>query len=826
MTAREYDHSSYEGARATSNYDSPARLYAPSAAHASQHGGYQPARPPPAPPLNSSTSARTPPGQYTSQFSSPSKRESNLPAPPTNGAGLGGSWEIVDEAPAAPPKWPGHGQGQGSLRDLGEALPSGHAGGHYQQQQQGRGAYGGQYHQGGTSRNSSNSSLVVNPPFVSGGAQHSSHSLLADSTTSAGPGPGYGQNDDLNGSGPYLQPRARSPPAHSHSSAGQRASGGFDSPGGSSVKTSVDKKDKPAKGKSGFGGFLADVFAGGSGAQPTKKAVISTPYDPVHLTHVGFNSDTGEFTGLPKEWQQLLSDSGVSREEQAAHPEAVANIVAFYQHATATDPKENDVWKKFGGGSQPAGDEPPPGQTLAQPGPGQAGYNFEAPRAAPPPPPGHRKAPGPPPRPAPPTRQPSQSQLDRMRFEHEKERLAGTKPPGSPERGLSLDRSQSQRTAPKPPGGQQPQIGRAASQRSPPSTPAGGHTGAFGQPKPPPAQLDQPFRQAPPPPKPAAAPKPAPVEAKIAPEGQARRREPRGKKSAADALARLQEICTDADPTKLYRNLVKVGQGASGGVFTAYQNGTNNCVAIKQMNLEQQPQQDLIINEILVMKSSKHRNIVNYIDSFLHTGDLWVVMEYMEGGALTDVVTCNIMSEGQIAAVSREVLGGLQHLHENGVIHRDIKSDNILLSLTGEIKLTDFGFCAQIQGENTKRTTMVGTPYWMAPEVVTRKEYGPKVDIWSLGIMAIEMVEGEPPYLNENPLRALYLIATNGSPTIQNPEQLSVVFRDFLKTSLEVDAEKRPTAKELLEHAFFGKAQPLKTLAPLIQAARASAKKP
>lgn len=129
---------------------------------------------------------------------------------------------------------------------------------------------------------------------------------------------------------------------------------------------------------------------------------------------------------------------------------------------------------------------------------------------------------------------------------------------------------------------------------------------------------------------------------------------------------------------------------ASGGVYTAYQVGTNLNVAIKQMNLEQQPKQDLIINEILVMKESRHRNIVNFIDSFLLKGDLWVVMEYMEGGSLTDVVTCNIMSEGQIAAVSRETLEGLRHLHEHGVIHRDIKSDNILLSLQGEIKLSAY----------------------------------------------------------------------------------------------------------------------------------------
>ncbi|KAI8048525.1 kinase-like domain-containing protein [Syncephalis plumigaleata] len=299
----------------------------------------------------------------------------------------------------------------------------------------------------------------------------------------------------------------------------------------------------------------------------------------------------------------------------------------------------------------------------------------------------------------------------------------------------------------------------------------------------------------------------------------AQRRRPPAPSSEA-VIAKLKAICTDGDPTKIYRGLVKIGQGASGGVYTAESVMDKQFVAIKQMNLEKQPKKDLIINEIIVMKDSRHRNIVNYIDSYLWKGDLWVVMEYMEGGSLTDVVTTSYLTEGQIAAICHETLHGLKHLHSKGVIHRDIKSDNVLLALNGDIKLTDFGFCAQISEHHAKRTTMVGTPYWMAPEVVTRKEYGPKVDVWSLGIMAIEMVEGEPPYLKENPLRALYLIATNGTPKLQSPESLSAVFRDFLNKALEVDAEKRPTASELLKHAFLQKAEPLTNLAPLIRAAR------
>jgi serine/threonine-protein kinase CLA4 len=261
---------------------------------------------------------------------------------------------------------------------------------------------------------------------------------------------------------------------------------------------------------------------------------------------------------------------------------------------------------------------------------------------------------------------------------------------------------------------------------------------------------------------------------------------------------------------------------------------TGKKVAIKEMDLAHQPRKELIVNEILVMKESQHPNIVNFLESYLvKNNELWVVMEYMEGGALTDIIENNTLEEDQISSISLEVrllrltvcvfqlnllqtCKGLGHLHSQSIIHRDIKSDNVLLDSQGRVKISmafvlfvslrytdsfvaDFGFCAKLTDQKSKRATMVGTPYWMAPEVVKQKEYGAKVDIWSLGIMAIEMIENEPPYLDEEPLKALYLIATNGTPTLKKPEALSRELKSFLSVCLCVDVRSRATANELLE---------------------------
>lgn len=252
-----------------------------------------------------------------------------------------------------------------------------------------------------------------------------------------------------------------------------------------------------------------------------------------------------------------------------------------------------------------------------------------------------------------------------------------------------------------------------------------------------------------------------------------------------EVFEELRTICVNGNPNEVYTTDKEIGAGACGRVYLATHKKTGQVVAIKCIDLSKQPKIQMILMEIKVMKEINHPNLVNYIESYLQGKNLMVVMEYMSGGQLTDVVEEVAMDEKHIAYVMAQTLEGLYYMHSKGILHRDIKSDNVLIGSDGSVKITDFGFCANVQGAE-KRNTMVGTPYWMAPEIVTKKPYTAKVDIWSTAIMAIECIEGEPPYLSEDPARAIFLIAKYGRPKVRSWDKLSSEFQSFLDKSLEV----------------------------------------
>ncbi|XP_035901191.1 serine/threonine-protein kinase PAK mbt [Anopheles stephensi] len=286
--------------------------------------------------------------------------------------------------------------------------------------------------------------------------------------------------------------------------------------------------------------------------------------------------------------------------------------------------------------------------------------------------------------------------------------------------------------------------------------------------------------------------------------------------------AALQMVVSAGDPRENLENYTKIGEGSTGTVCIATDKSTGRQVAVKQMDLRKQQRRELLFNEVVIMRDYHHPNIVETYSSFLVNDELWVVMEFLEGGALTDIVTHSRMDEEQIATVCKQCLKALSYLHSQGVIHRDIKSDSILLASDGRVKLSDFGFCAQVSQELPKRKSLVGTPYWMSPEVISRLPYGPEVDIWSLGIMVIEMIDGEPPFFNEPPLQAMRRIRDMPPPKLKNSHKVSSRLQNFLDRMLVRDPVQRATASELLAHPFLRQAGPPSLLVPLMRGARHS----
>lgn len=281
--------------------------------------------------------------------------------------------------------------------------------------------------------------------------------------------------------------------------------------------------------------------------------------------------------------------------------------------------------------------------------------------------------------------------------------------------------------------------------------------------------------------------------------------------------AALKMVVDPGDPRTALENFVKIGEGSTGVVCIARERHSGRQVAVKMMDLRKQQRRELLFNEVVIMRDYRHQNVVEMYRSALVEEELWVIMEYLQGGALTHIVSETRLSEEQTATVCEGVLQALSYLHAQGVVHRDIKSDSILLTLDGRIKLSDFGFCAQISKDVPKRKSLVGTPYWMAPEVISKTPYGTEVDIWSLGIMVVEMVDGEPPYFSETPITAMKKLRDEAAPSVKNIQKVSPVLKDFLGCMLTRDTLQRSSASDLLEHPFLLQASSPRCLVPLVE---------
>ena len=258
------------------------------------------------------------------------------------------------------------------------------------------------------------------------------------------------------------------------------------------------------------------------------------------------------------------------------------------------------------------------------------------------------------------------------------------------------------------------------------------------------------------------------------------------------------------NPEDSYTLVKKIGAGGSGEVYLCKKKATNDYFAMKIMKLSSEAPKHLILNEVNLTINSHHKNIINYLEAYEHKSSIWIVEELMSD-SLYDIIS---KKPGQIPEkisgyILREILKGLNYLHSRHRIHRDIKSDNILLSHQGEIKIADLGLCAQVNKNQPNRQTFSGTLLWMAPEVLKQEKYNFKIDIWSLGIVAFELGSGEPPYYHESQTKIVSNVINQKPARLVDSIASSFDFNSFIDRCLVKDPENRACTDELLNHPFI-----------------------